>query len=390
MTNFDQNTKYFREAEEAGLLLKGDGRNKSYRTYEFRACGHAQEIKPCHVRVGNFRCNTCLLEKLQQEAEAVGLILIGDGKNCAFKTYKFKECGHTQEIQASFVRRSKSIRCQSCLSERLEQEADAVGLILKGKGKNKNYRTYECKTCGHTQELKPNHVRDDNFRCNKCLLDKLKQEAEAVGLTLIGLGERKNYKEYKFKDCGHMQELSPARVRDNQFRCQTCLSDRLKQEAEKVGLILIGEAKEKAKGYRTYEFKNCGHTQVIDIGCVRNNSFICQTCEDTSFSQPSNIYLIKISNDGKSWLKLGYAKVVNNRYKEYGLPNSALIEEVLVVPIATGKAARELELEIHKRYKKDQLSKRLTKSMGMSISGFGECYPIDMKETLFNCVMGLA
>ncbi len=46
--------------------------------------------------------------------------------------------------------------------------AEAVGLTLLGPGKNKHYRLYRFNVCGHKQEITTDHVRRDGFLCNQC------------------------------------------------------------------------------------------------------------------------------------------------------------------------------------------------------------------------------
>ena len=89
--------KHIKEAEAVGLTLIGKGRNYTYRTYRFNACKHEQEIQTGCVRINNFRCNQCLEIKHEKEAKAVGLTLIGEGRNFSYKTYRFNDCKHQSE-----------------------------------------------------------------------------------------------------------------------------------------------------------------------------------------------------------------------------------------------------------------------------------------------------
>ena len=67
-----------------------------------------------------------------------------------------------------------------------------------------------------------------------------------------------------------------------------------KAEAKKAGLTLLGPRKGKDANYRNYRFNECRHERQIRTDGVRNESFTCQTCEETALDQPSNVYLIKI------------------------------------------------------------------------------------------------
>ena len=66
--------------------------------------------------------------------------------------------------------------------------------MLIGVGRNRKNRTYRFDICGHEQEIATNCVRSDQIICNQCLQDKHNEEAKAVGLTLIGRGRNKKYR----------------------------------------------------------------------------------------------------------------------------------------------------------------------------------------------------
>jgi hypothetical protein len=105
--------KHIKEAKAVGLTLLGEGRNKYYRTYCFNQCGHEQEIVTSHVRIKNFRCAQCLQDRRNEEAKAVGLTLLGEGRSYRSRTYRFNECGHEQEIDTGAVR-SNYFTCNTC------------------------------------------------------------------------------------------------------------------------------------------------------------------------------------------------------------------------------------------------------------------------------------
>jgi hypothetical protein len=154
---------------------------------------------------------------------------------------------------------------------------------------------------------------------NSATTKKHIKEAKAVGLTLIGAGKDANYRTYRFnnsKKCKrkHEQEIQIGMVRNNNFRCNQCHQIKLESEAKAVGLTLIGEGRNAT--YRTYRCNKCKYKQEIQTGNVRNNSFICNTCEETSRDLPSNVYLLKIKHKDNEWIKLGYAKSIKTRIQQ--------------------------------------------------------------------------
>jgi len=114
---------------------------------------------------------------------------------------------------------------------------------------------------------------------------------------------------------------------------------------------------------------------------MRKGYFCCNTCEETYRTQPSNVYLLHIKNGSDEWLKLGYAKNVNTRINQYGLPPGAVVTDVVVTAFATGSDAHEYEEALHAQFKRKKLSQKRAKELGM-VSGFTECYPVNLIDHL--------
>tara|TARA_B100000029_G_scaffold227127_1_gene224952 strand:- start:907 stop:1200 length:294 start_codon:yes stop_codon:yes gene_type:complete len=91
--------------------------------------------------------------------------------------------------------------------------------------------------------------------------------------------------------------------------------------------------------------------------------------------------LLKITVNKKIWLKLGYAKEIENRRKEYGLPKRAKTELLKVVNFKTGDDAHNFEAAVHSKYIRKRL-KMKTMEKFHTRSGANECYPIQMKDVL--------
>ena len=211
------NNSHKREADAAGLTMLCGGKSSHYRLYIFNNCGHKQEIALSCVRDKNFRCRACLDDKLISEAAKAGLKLIGPGRSNQYRLYQFNSCGHKQELKTGHVR-DDNFKCHICFKEKLNSEAGRVGLKLIGPGRNNAYRTYQFNSCGHKQEITTGHVRKDNVRCQACLDEKLAYEAARVNLKLVGPGRSSLYRLYQFKSCGHEQEITTCNVRDDRFR----------------------------------------------------------------------------------------------------------------------------------------------------------------------------
>lgn len=320
-------------------------------------------------------------EKLIAEAEAVGLEFIGPAieNDANYRTYKIISCGHTKEIKTGHVR-NNVYECTVCMDLKLDAEAEAVGLEVVAKCKKKGYRTYKIKQCQHIQDISTSNVRKNNFRCAICTEIFIANEASAVGLTLLGPLSKRHYRLYRINACNHTQPIHMGHVRNNSYKCHTCLDLKLKDEAEAVGLTFIGKGKNKL--YRKYRFNGCQHIQQIQTGHVRKNNFQCQKCSVTSRSQPSFIYLLKISALGQSWLKLGFAKNINIRIGRYGLPENSKVEVIRKKQVESGTFAHEIELAIHKKFSRLRLCIVQHHQKG----GGTECYPTLLLNSLVSSI----
>jgi len=157
-------TKLNEEANAQGCVLLGAGKNANYRIYSL-PCGHEQEITLANMRGGRLRCQICLDNNLIEEARAQGCELLGSGKDATYRTYRLP-CGHVLEVGTGAMRIGQ-FRCQVCFDNKLNEEAKAQGCELLGSGKDANYRTYRL-NCGHQQEVGTREMRTGSFRCQTC------------------------------------------------------------------------------------------------------------------------------------------------------------------------------------------------------------------------------
>lgn len=344
-------------------------------------------------KIGKKGCPQCVIEalsqpraptipKLNDEAAAAGLTMIGPGRTHYYRTYRFNDCGHEKEIKTKNVR-DKSVRCTDCVDPDILLLAEEKNLQYCGKTDDPNNRKFRFLACGHLQEIRLVHVRNDNFTCRTCFERDIKREAQEAGLTLIEKGSRTRYWKYRFDDCGHHREYKLEQVRRQSVLCQRCFSNKLLAEADNVGLTLIDRHYAGDMGKRVYQCNTCGHKQSITIEAVRVNSFKCHGCEDSSYDQPSFVYLLRIKVDSNQWLKLGFSKNINIRVGQYGLPDNAKVRLLVCREVATGHLASKTEKAIHRKFQDHRLPGREMNEFH-TVSGFDECYPMTVLDKLTN------
>lgn len=366
------------EALKAGLNIVGNGNKTSTRVYECRKCNYRFENLIRNIRIKqNQECTNCEENRFKKEALAIGLELVGKGSEIRYRSYRFIECRHIEEFQMTHVRLG-NVKCSKCSEIKYEEEAAKYGLKILGSGKKPRYRKYKFLKCGHTKEMLPANVRRSGGSCEICFETKIKKEAKKAGLQFIKKANKRNRYTYKVINCGHLQDFALEKVRNKAIRCSICLQMKHEKEAAKYGLKIIGRGKKPTT--RKYKFNKCGHTKEMEPVAVRLGFFNCQICEDTSRTQPSNVYLLKIKSGDMQWLKLGYSKRIDSRIKQYQLPTNSKITKLSVLKFQTGNAAHDFESSLHKKFKKQRLPSNKMKEF--HATGFDECYPLEIKDTL--------
>lgn len=368
------------EANAAGFQLVDSTENPNYRIYKCLTCEAESSLVISHVRKQSVICQFCLDTKLAAEASNHGLEVIEKLNDNRYRLYKFCSCKHEQIIAVANVR-SGAFECKTCEKIEHEREASAAGLHLIGVSPRKGYRIYRFTECSHEQEIQLTNVRRNVFHCITCHDTKLIEEALSKNLTLIAKSVQRDRNLYRFNQCNHTQLLPASAVRANRFRCGTCLEETFQNDATNVGLELLGEGKTSA--YRSYRFKDCGHVQQIRWDSVRLNTFLCEQCNETSRTQPSVIYLLKLKYENFSWLKLGYSKSLDLRIKKFSLPSKTKIIEVNKAVFSTGALAHGHEAALHHKYRLFKIDPGKMRRYHRK-SGFNECYPVELETELSN------
>lgn len=281
-----------------------------------------------------------------------------------------------------------------------ELEAELAGLIIVSKtdksfGKSyRDYNLYKFKECGHLQNIGIRNVRIGEFKCRACLEIKISKEAENVGLTFISKSNTseldvkctaRKYNLYKLNKCGHYQNIHVQQVRDDSFKCKICNLEQQVKEAKDCDLTFIRKTEESFgknyKDYNFYQFNKCEHVQNIRIFEVRHKLFECRECAGLRSQRSSNIYIFKITCKNFSWLKLGFAHDLDFRKSRYDLPDGSEIQLLYCKNIAKGELARSIEQRVHDRLEQSKLDRTLMLQY-MRKSGFTECYPLGMFDTI--------
>ena len=253
------------------------------------------------------------------------------------------------------------------------EEAKEIGAELLERSTKAGYGVYKLK-CGHEGVFRYSHVKDKNITCQVCRNEELAFRAMSVGLVL-NFGKEvesgRNYRNYTF-DCGHSRDLRIDHVANNNFKCKVCQELKNKEGASKHSLVLLGKSTNSNPNYRSYLLP-CGCTCDINISRASEGAWICRSCNAGYFKRPSNIYLLRFKTETFSWLKLGFSYSVETRIRDYKLAVPFSSEIIFLKEIENGHDAFVLEKKIHKNLKSHRLPKDLMRKFH-SKSGYTECY----------------
>lgn len=287
-------------------------------------CGHTQRIKKQHFKAGKYSCKTCQELKFKAEALQNNLEFICNSDS-SYKRYKFKACGHEKNILPEQVRTGK-FKCKVCEENQLISDLSFCGVELVEKKKSKVVLKYS--SCGHTVETKYQHIGNRNVpSCKDCRLEELKQQSFCEGLELL------------YKDESNLST-------------------------------------------NAYFYKlPCGCTRSLRVGNVKRGAWACTT-HSNWWNKPSNIYLIRFSADGFSWLKLGVTTSVERRIFDYKMKKDTNKTVLFCEQVSTYSKAIEMEKYLHKQFKSCNLNHKEMRSY--MTNGFTECYPHDIMQKMLS------
>lgn len=212
----------------------------------------------------------------------------------------------------------------------------------------------ECTACGGLTAHKVFTLRNAQPRCGACAEADLSEAAEAAGLVFLRRDNlHRHYSLYQ-AGCGHVvrrqrEFVERVAARRTDVRCERCLRAREQDEASRQGWTRLRRDPQGNPNYRVYQHR-CGHVQRVARVNLAWGQVKCAACGDAWNARNSFIYLLRIevSQMGLHILKLGFSRTPVKRHRhQLGLPRSAKVELVRVLPMATGHEACAQESSAH-------------------------------------------
>ena len=355
--------------------------NKDWSLYEF-PCGHSQKVqmagmsdkKEPYNQCDN--CSTVLLEaNYREEAMKHGITLLRKHENKPKYWHCSLPCGHDLVKTARNITQG-AVSCEKCKVENYEITGADRGLKPISHKAGSEYWTWQFIKCGHYMDIQPANVLHGTPVCPECFTEKLTNEADSKSLELLGAAISpdldSNFRSYRFKLCGHLKDIAIQSVRNGEFECRVCLEIEWKQVAKKLDLTFV--ARSSTRGRALYRFDHCGHERELQRSQVKQATTInCEECNETSWSKPSSVYLIKFFFKGEIWLKLGHTNNLRLRIIQYGLIDGVRHEPLRCIFVSSRTIAEQLEKETAELFKEYRLDAE-TMNQYLTRSGYTECY----------------
>lgn len=314
-------------------------------------------------------------EKQRQEAEDQGLVLLSRSTNPNMNFYKFEDCRHTTFLQATHVRRA-NFKCNQCFINSVADDCNNTDASLLHNLGGSYYKVRL--DCGHVVNRLLQSIKNNkNEKCIQCFNELVLSSCDRYQYEFIehvGLSNRK----IRFKECGHEKTVVTSQIIKGNVVCRDCIEQEYLELFKEQGLTLVSNLED----YRYKLFKlPCSCEKKLRIDHAADGSFLCGNCSDSHYTKPSFVYLLKITYEDFSWLKLGFAKNLRLRKNGYGLVKGCEIEEVSSVYFDKGYEAMLFEKALHAKYKSRRLDKNKMTEYH-TFSGQTECYSVDLLSEL--------
>lgn len=291
-------------------------------------------------------------------------------------------CGHLQESKHAHIRDDK-YKCKQCLLNRYEKEAQEHGMIILDHRPtdDADYKLYQM-NCGHTKIAASYNIY--KTFCEDCDYDERHSAAERNGLILLNYKDTSKWlvRNYQYKSCGHIQSMYLQKVTsDNIPLCTQCQVIRWQDEAAREGIEILELHVEQGDNYvHKHLYKlTCGCTKLLTTGAVRVGVYSCDV-HSTYWNKKSVMYLLKFQVGDFIWLKLGVSSNLPRRINDYKIKHDYLLDKLKIVEFDTLSLATTFEKQIHKKYKDIRLNPDLMKTY--KDNGTTECYSLDMQDEL--------
>ncbi|MDC0381886.1 hypothetical protein OAM68_02815 [Planktomarina temperata] len=401
------------EAKQTNLTWLGFSKEKDYSEYQY-GCGCVRTLQMSNVRAKlrsgvpyNDKCPDCQTNFTEVEISRImtsyGGELLGRTGNRRSRFVKLP-CGHEAEVWVRGIQQlgrdpKKKLKCKQCIFANYEEIGKKKGVRPLHHMKEQecvewgvthgDYWMWEFIKCKHKRPYQPGMVRNGDIHCKSCIEKRHNAAVLKKGLECLGRSRDVkydiNYRFYRKLDCGHEFHIARSEAESGNFRCDICLEATWRENADRCGWTFLRKASTKGAGI--YKHNSCGQIEErqrseFSQDATRVN---CRNCEETSWLEPSQVYLYEIECCGEKWLKLGHADNPNTRHKKYGLPDEAKVSILATRKFENRYLAFEFEKIVGSNFSNYNLSPEKMERYH-SKNGKTECYDYDIKSQVLHMV----
>lgn len=148
-------TRFKEEGLQKGVELIQKSYGRYYR-YKFLSCSHKVDLAPSQLKIKEqpYRCEICTMKQLAEGSKRGKIKWIKNvEQKSGYHLWQFKNCGHRQEIGKKAISNNQ-FHCRKCHENKLIHEAIENGFELLGKPLNNkhNFKRYKHTNCGHEDD----------------------------------------------------------------------------------------------------------------------------------------------------------------------------------------------------------------------------------------------
>jgi hypothetical protein len=231
--------------------------------------------------------------------------------------------------------------------------AEKKGFSIHSRIRDRFHLCLRCNSCGALTAQKIFTLRTAQPACVACQCKSRQDLAQAAGLEFMYRDSKDRHYGMFRAPCGHkisrqfafLERIAAGEV---EHRCEHCLQDRERTEAERIGWSFLSRDMDNAD-YRIYRH-SCGHVQRVARVNMRWGQVDCAGCGQSWCSRPSYIYLLQITwpDTNQQMIKVGFSAHPDKRFRhQLGLPDSATVDLLRTLPFETGHEACRVEKGMH-------------------------------------------
>lgn len=259
-----------------------------------------------------------------------------------------------------------------------------IGNVIDNKDIPRNrwcdHGIYKRIDCNHERIFLHKNIEQGISECKQCKHDFYTNFVKSLGMEFIRFSRpRKNstlYVDVKL-ECGHLKSIQTGNLLSKNFICKECWFANLNESLITSGIVVIN----RDQGINWNCKLPCGCESTLKINNIRNFAWSCKTHKPHHTQWESKVYLLKITTNNYSWLKLGVSIVPELRITEYGISEKYEHEVIKQIDFDSGSAATKFEKKLHLKFREKRLDPKHMKLL-MRFSGFTECYPLELTEIL--------